>query len=546
MEPQDAVNEQGQDNQSQTYMPIADDVCRLPYVGQVFSSLEEAFDLYGLYGYSCGFDVRKGTTRKGKYGQIIYQTFVCIREGINPGTNDEHAETQSKTKKRRRKPSTRCDCRANVIMKRRDSGEYYVSVFNEAHNHELISEDCRHFMKYNRKLDSSHQLCAKVNIGPMRAFRLFKELVGGYEHVGCTSNDFKKISYQMNSYPDGSDAQLLLERLITNRDLDDQFKVEYSMIFVPFTGKDNHGGCVTFAAGLLTREDVHSYSWILKQFVDCMGHSPAMLITNQDPALKIAVENVMPDTRHRWCMWHIMMKVALKLPISLRENADLTSRLYEVTWSELDEPSEFEEKWLGVINEYGLADNSWFSDMFSKRKYWIPAYFHDLRMSGLFRTTSMSESENSFFRKYLNRNSNLASFYIHYESAMQAQRYSYKQLCMTGQTTTPKLKSHKPIEQHASRIYTTNFFLDVQIEITEAFNRCRIKSMDTAHEDHMYAVDDRSNGVSNVAYNMVADTFTCSCKLFVKKGLVCRHMFVVMHNIGLKAIPEKYILDRWR
>ncbi|XP_057773651.1 protein FAR1-RELATED SEQUENCE 5-like isoform X1 [Salvia miltiorrhiza] len=320
----------------------------------------------------------------------------------------------------------------------------------------------------------------------------------------------------------------------------------YSMIFVPFIGKDNHGGCVTFAAGLLTREDVHSYSWILKQFVDCMGHSPTMLIIDQDPALKIAVENVMPDTRHRFCMWHIMMKVALKLPISLRENADLTSRLYEVAWSELDEPREFEEKWLGVINEYGLADNSWFSDMFSKRKYWIPQYFRDLRMSGLFRTTSMSESENSFFRKYLNRNSNLASFYIHYESAMQAQRHSYKQLCMTDQTTTPKLKTHTHIEQHASRTYTTKIFLDVQIEISEAFNRCRIKSMDTAHEDHMYAVDDRSNGVSNVAYNMVADTFICSCKLFVKKGLVCRHMFVVMHNIGLKAIPEKYILDRWR
>ncbi|XP_057790195.1 protein FAR1-RELATED SEQUENCE 5-like [Salvia miltiorrhiza] len=317
------------------------------------------------------------------------------------------------------------------------------------------------------------------------------------------------------------------------------------MIFAPFTGKDNHGGCVTFAAGLLTREDVSSYSWILKQFVDCMGHTPTMLITDQDPALKIAVENVMPATRHRFCMWHIMMKVAKKLPISLQDNAELTSNLYEVAWSEIDEPSAFEEKWTEVINEYGLADHSWFSDMFSLRKYWIPAYFRDLRMSGLFRTTSMSKSENSFFRKYLNWHSNLAAFYIHYESAMQAQRHSYKQLCMIDQTTTPKLKTNKPIEQHASRIYTSKIFLEVQVEIVEAFNRCRTRSMDTGHEEHRYAVDDRSSGVFNVAHNTLSDTIDCSCKHFLKKGLVCRHMFVVMHNIGLNAIPQKYILGRW-
>ncbi|XP_057770751.1 protein FAR1-RELATED SEQUENCE 5-like [Salvia miltiorrhiza] len=270
-----------------------------------------------------------------------------------------------------------------------------------------------------------------------------------------------------------------------------------------------------------------------------------MLITDQDPALKIAVENVMPNTRHRFCMWHIMMKVAQKLPISLRENAELTSRLYEVAWSEFDEPSDFEEKWFEVINEYGLAEHSWFSDMFSKRTYWIPAYFRDLSMSGLFRTTSMSESENSFFRKYLNRNSNLASFYIHYESAMQAQRHSYKQLCMTDQTTTPKLKTHSSIEQHASDIYTRKIFLEVQVEIFEALNRCCIKSMDTGAEEHKYVIDDRSNGTFFVAHNMLEDTIICSCKKFVKDGLSCRHMFVVMQNIGLKAIPQKYVIGRW-
>ncbi|XP_057791325.1 uncharacterized protein LOC131008466 [Salvia miltiorrhiza] len=44
---------------------------------------------------------------------------------------------------------------------------------------------------------------------------------------------------------------------------------------------------------------------------------------------------------------------------------------------------------------------------------------------------------------------------------------------------------------------------------------------------------------------MLEDTIICSCKKFVKDGLSCRHMFVVMHNIGLKAIPQKYVIGRW-
>lgn len=44
----------------------------------------------------------------------------------------------------------------------------------------------------------------------------------------------------------------------------------YNMIFAPFTGKDNHGKIVTFVAGLLTREDVESYEWILNNFKRCI------------------------------------------------------------------------------------------------------------------------------------------------------------------------------------------------------------------------------------------------------------------------------------
>ncbi|XP_057779720.1 putative protein FAR1-RELATED SEQUENCE 10 [Salvia miltiorrhiza] len=128
---------------------------------------------------------------------------------------------------------------------------------------------------------------------------------------------------------------------------------------------------------------------------------------------------------------------------------------------------------------------------------------------------------------------------------MDTQRQTYKQLCMVDQTTAPQLQTDIPLEQHAAIIYTRKKFLEVQIEIVEAVNRCCIKTMDIDEEQHRYAIDDRSNGVFNVVLTISEDTITCSCKHFVKSGLPCRHMFFVMRNIGLKEIPSKYIVHRW-
>ncbi|XP_057794288.1 protein FAR1-RELATED SEQUENCE 5-like [Salvia miltiorrhiza] len=571
-----------------SYLPICED-SKKPYVGKVFKTLDEAYEFYSMYGHAAGFDTRRGGMKRGKHRQVLYQYFICRREGVKPDSKKDISESSVQKKIRRRKPSTRNGCKARITTTLNDDGYYVFTSFSELHNHSLVTEDVRHLMKFNRKMDESHQMimlkCAKSNIGPVRAFRIFKELVGSFEEVGCTSKDFKNLSYTMNSYVDGVDAQLLLDRFLSKRETDECFKCEYlvdethkvkslfwsdavavqnyslfgdavsfdatyttnryDMIFAPFTGKDNHGGCVTFGAGLLTREDVNSYSWILKQFIECMGTAPAMIITDQDPALKIAVENVMPNTRHRFCMWHIMMKLAQKLPNSLREDVELKSKIQSVVWSELDEPVDFERKWTEVLDQYELTDNTWLADMFSLCSYWIPAYFRDLSMSGLFRTTSLSESENSFFRRYLNRNSNLAAFYIHFESAMEAQRHNYKQACIVDQTTVPQLKTHTPLEHHASLIYTRNVFMDIQTEIIEAIDRCRIKSMETDDDEQWYSVDDRSNGVFKVVHIASEETITCSCKKFVRVGLICRHMFVVMRNVGMKLIPSKYIVHRW-
>ncbi|KAL6581832.1 hypothetical protein OROMI_005846 [Orobanche minor] len=284
------------------------------------------------------------------------------------------------------------------------------------------------------------------------------------------------------------------------------------MVFTPFTGKDNHGRCVTFGAALLTSEDTDSYTWLLEKFKECMKTLPKMIITDQDPALKIAVEHVMPDTNHRFCMWHIMKKVAKKIPVSLTENEGFSKKFNDIVWSETIQPVDFEIQWNEVIEEYGLLDIDWFATMFELREFWIPAYFKDVPMAGLFRTTSMSESENSFFQRYNNRNANLLTFMMHFDSAIDAQRDAHDKLSSVDEGSVPKTRNDCLFEKHAAAVYTTNIFQNI---------------------------------VFKVEVTVQGETYDCECKHFYKHGLLCRHIYVVLKNDLVRVIPEKYIVSRW-
>ncbi|GJW77701.1 retrovirus-related pol polyprotein from transposon TNT 1-94 [Tanacetum coccineum] len=63
----------------------------------------------------------------------------------------------------------------------------------------------------------------------------------------------------------------------------------YDMVFVPFTGIDNHIKCVT------------------------VGSQPTMIVTDQDGAMKLAIEVVLTESKHKLCMLHITKKIPAKV-----------------------------------------------------------------------------------------------------------------------------------------------------------------------------------------------------------------------------------------
>ena len=81
------------------------------------------------------------------------------------------------------------------------------------------------------------------------------------------------------------------------------------MVFVPITGIDNHKKCVTFGAGLLSKEDCDSYSWLVKAFLKTFTKPPTLMLSDQDPTLSKAIKELIPTTQHIICMWHITKKL---------------------------------------------------------------------------------------------------------------------------------------------------------------------------------------------------------------------------------------------
>ncbi|XP_021996471.1 protein FAR1-RELATED SEQUENCE 5-like [Helianthus annuus] len=176
---------------------------------------------------------------------------------------------------------------------------------------------------------------------------------------------------------------------------------KYDLVFVPFTGIDNHFRNVTFGGALL-------------------------VVTDQDAAMKRAIKDVLSRSRHRLCMWHIWEKLKTKVGPVLLANIDFNTRMTHIVWNDTIIPEDFETEWHSIMSTFGLGNHEWLKDMYDLRFDWIPAYYHGENLAGLMRTTSRCESENYFFGQICNPRCTLVEFFTHFETAMNIQRHEHR------------------------------------------------------------------------------------------------------------------------
>ncbi|XP_021775779.1 protein FAR1-RELATED SEQUENCE 5-like [Chenopodium quinoa] len=153
--------------------------------------------------------------------------------------------------------------------------------------------------------------------------------------------------------------------------------------------------------------------------------------------------------------------------------------------------------WNKVMVEYHLEQHEWLGYVYTIRDKLILAYFRDVFLGGIMRTTSRSESENNFFCSFINPHVSLVEFYLRYKAAIDAQRHTQGQNDNDSKHKYPECKTSPWIEKHASHLYTNSVFYEFQYE------------------------------------------------LFYRQGIPCRHMIWVWKAKRFETIPKKNMLHRW-
>ncbi|XP_074297987.1 protein FAR1-RELATED SEQUENCE 5-like [Silene latifolia] len=528
------------------YIPFCPEE-KKPKEGQVFETLESAELFFKEYCTIYGFTPRFATTKRIKGNDLpnsfALRNVVCNRQGVK------------ESRKRKRTTSIDIDIDAARMMR------IDVMTFNEAHNHPLASPESIIFLKGNRKMtEVQKKFVTKVKVlklGGVKAYRGWEELCGGYDNIGATEDDFKNFVRDIKTYIDENkylakvfwaDPICIKNYMLFGEVLSaDATYVtnKYDMVFVPFTGDNHHKRCITFGARLIGDESIECYTWLFKTFLEAMGGcQPRIIITDQDKSMKSVVPEVFKESTHRLCMWHIMKKLREKVSYQLFQDEDFKTRLNRCVWNNQLEPDEFEEQWGKIMTDYQLVEHERFSDLYDLREQWIPAYFKDVSMSVLMRVSSRSESENSFFDRFLTPHLTLVEFWVCYESALEAQRHKQSKLNSENKHSEIPRKTKSNLEVHASEMYSHNIFKDFQTELVAALSDCRFIDVDKIDETKIYILTylQMPNKAWNVAYSPDNMEITCSCSMFQRMGLLCRHCLWILHNQDFQKIPEQYIM----
>uniref|UniRef100_A0A453Q9A8 Protein FAR1-RELATED SEQUENCE n=1 Tax=Aegilops tauschii subsp. strangulata TaxID=200361 RepID=A0A453Q9A8_AEGTS len=152
-----------------------------------------------------------------------------------------------------------------------------------------------------------------------------------------------------------------------------------------------------------------------------------------------AIRNVLPNTRHRWCKWHVM-KCAKEHLEGVYSKKSLFKEEFHKLINEILCVSEFEDKWAKLLDKHDLIQNKYLSNLYSNREKWAKPYFSDVFCAGM-TSTQRSESANHLLKQYIPRSSPMHLFVKQYNNLLRSRRSDEKE----RNNTTPMRKEGSTI-----------------------------------------------------------------------------------------------------
>lgn len=557
-----------------------------PCQGMDFESEEAAKAFYNSYARRVGFSTRVSMSRRSRRdGAIIQRSFVCAKQGFRV----EKERNSLDRKVKRPRAETRVGCKAMLVVKIQDSGRWIVTSFVKEHNHELVPPDKVHCLRSHRHVSgpakSLIDTLQGAGIGPSGIMTALVKEYGAISNIGFTERDCRNYMRSSKQRTLGGDTQILLDYLKSKQAENPSFfyavqsdedhcmsnifwvdpkgrtdytyfgdtvtfdtayrSNRYRLPFAPFTGVNHHGQPVLFGCAFLINESEASFVWLFETWLEAMSKQPPVSITtDHDRVIRVAVNHVFPDTRHRFCKWHIFKECQEKLSHVLSEHQSFEADLHKcVNLTESIE--EFESCWGSLIDRYDLREHEWLQAIYDDRWQWVPVYLRDTFFAEM-SITQRSDSINSYFDGYINASSTLQVFVKQYEKALESRYEKEIKADFDTINTAPVLKTPSPMEKQAAGVYARRLFIKFQEELVETLtflaNKVGEEETITVYRVAKYGENHRAYFVR---FNFSETKATCSCQMFEFSGLVCRHILTVFRVTNIFTLPSHYILKRW-
>ncbi|KAL2894586.1 Protein FAR-RED IMPAIRED RESPONSE 1 [Bienertia sinuspersici] len=449
--------------------------------------------------------------------------------------------------------SKKCECPAMVYAKPNKCNEWELcTVVLEHKNHTPTPSKSRHIPKYrNEELNKCNvaRNLFNANAAGVSIAKIHRTLVmerNGFENQGVSERDVRNvIDKKRRLKMEGGDANAMLEhfdkmvadnqnfyhryRLDDDGNLKDvmwidarcraayeefedvvSFDSTYltnksELPFTNFVGVNHHGQTILLGCALISHEDVETFTWLFSTWLLCMkGKAPGGILTDQDAAMRKALSVVMPQSRHRWCIWHIIKKFSEKLGM-YSNYKDFKSELLHAIY-----------------------------DSFTQKEN-VGTCVHEALILGGDENNTKVRSIHSFFDGHVNKTTRLCEFPQQYSYAMEVRANEEKEADANCWKYTRTLLIAFPFEAQFRDVYTNAKFKEVQVQCSRVL--------------YVTPLEKRVVGDNVVEHLLEYIVYTRTKKKIKggdcndeKKDLLC----LVYYMYNVEHVPSKFILQRWR
>ncbi|KAG5557792.1 hypothetical protein RHGRI_007884 [Rhododendron griersonianum] len=166
------------------------------------------------------------------------------------------------------------------------------------------------------------------------------------------------------------------------------------------------------------------------------------------------------------------------------------------------------------MKENGLESNEWLQQLYDIRESWVSVYNRGTFFAGM-NTTRRSEGVNSFFDGFVTSTTNLKEFVVK--------------------------------DDHGAKIYTRNVFNKFNDEMSGVFHY-KVEEVGNANGIQSFIVKSKEHEVKKFEVPLDLQTYmgVCECQNFEFVGILCTHILKVFVRLDIDAIPDHFILPRWR